>query len=100
MVACLTNRCAGALPLTSSKSDVGVVDVFAVGLSAFLAPHVLPAVRALQRRHLARAYPGARARCRDPRFGVASSSGAGPYRRGDPGRMLDLGRVGVSLEPL
>ena len=50
---CRTRRCAPHDRRMSRSSDVGVVDLLAVGLPAVLAAHLLPALRALQRRDLA-----------------------------------------------
>jgi len=97
--ACRTRRCAGGCPRTSTNFDVRVVDIFAVGLPAVLETNVLPAVRALQRRHLAAAERRACARMRNPRAVLASSGRAGEIHRRHPRAMLDLGRMGLSLAP-
>ena len=84
-----------------ASSDVRVVDVHALGLPALLAAHLLPALRALQRRDLAGA----------GRWRSSSGSsilvlmrrgvrGAADARRGDPRGLLALGRDRVSRPAL
>src|SRR6266540_3374122 len=91
---CRTLPCAPAWSRMSRSSDVRMVDLFAVGLFAVLAAHLLPPVRALQSRGLAVADPGDRARPRGAGFVAARRRLAGPRDRRHPRRLLAVRRLG------
>src|ERR1700716_793207 len=93
-------RCVRAWPRMSRSSDVRMVDLFAVGLSAVLAAHLLPTVRALQRRHMAAANRGPRPGRGNRRLIAARRGLAGPCDRRRACGMLALGRVGLFPETL
>src|SRR5215510_4510056 len=72
----------------SRSSDVGVVDLLAVGLPAVFGAHLLPPVRARQSRGVAVACPRDRARPRGAGFVASWRSPAGSHRRGHPCHLL------------
>src|ERR671936_2120972 len=84
----------------SRSSDVGMVDLLAVGLPAVFAAHLLPPVRALQSRGVAVACPGDRARPRGAYFVASWRSLAGALRRRHPFRLLAVRGVGLLARPL
>src|SRR5215472_13852599 len=84
----------------SRSSDVGMVDLFAVGLPAVFAAHLLSPVRTLQSRGVAVACHGDRARPRGAGFVASWRSLAGSRRRRHPCRLLAVCRVGLLARPL
>src|SRR5262249_32319278 len=77
-----------------------MVDLFAVGLPAVFAAHLLPPVRTLQSRGVALACPGARARPRGAALVASQRSLAGPLCRRHPCRLLAVCRVALLARPL
>src|SRR4030095_4241276 len=82
------------------SSDVGMADLFPVGLPAVFAAHLLPPARALQSRGLAVAYSGDRARPRGAGFVASWRSLAGAHRRSHPCHLLAVRRLGLLARPL
>src|SRR5215510_9749103 len=70
-----------------------MVDLFAVGLPALFAAHLLPPVRALQSRGVAVACPGDRARPRGAGYVAPWRNLAGSHRRRHPCHLLAVRRV-------
>src|SRR5262252_9215255 len=97
---CRMRRCGCAWSLVSRSSDVGMVDLLAVGLAAVFAPYLLPPVRAPQSRGLAMACPGDPARPRGAGFVASWRSLAGSHRRNHPCRLLAVRRVDLLARPL
>src|SRR5215510_6292233 len=74
-----------------------MVDLFAVGLPALFAAHLLPPVRALQSRGVAVACPGDRARPRGAGYVAPWRNLAGSHRRRHPCHLLAVRRVAYLL---
>src|SRR5829696_6506866 len=98
MGSCLTRPRAREWRVTSRTSDVRMVDLLTLGLSAVLAPHLLSPFRALQPRDLADAACGAGPRRRHSGHAENKGGMAGADHDGRPRTCMAVGCLGLFLE--